>query len=107
MRGEEWRFRQWWTGYFNERITQGAIQGFQRDDFAVGNRAFCSYTALASLGQLRVDGVFRLHQKRKWTFGKGPGRAGRPFNDLEKLTQCREAWSPDDWAALPAVWPKA
>ena len=76
----------------------------QRGDVLLGDRGFCSYGAMASLAQHGVDSVMRLHQKRVADFRRG--QALGPDDRLvtwQKPSQRTEAWSEEEFAALPAT----
>jgi Transposase DDE domain/Insertion element 4 transposase N-terminal len=74
-----------------------------KGDIVLGDRAFCSYGAMAALFQRGVDTVMRLHQLRKtdWRRGRhlGPGdrlvRWSRPG-------PAPEHWTKAQWDLLPA-----
>ena len=75
-------------------------------DIVVGDRLFCSFWTLASLGQRQVDTLFRLHSRRTKDF-----RQGTPLRRDQRLLQwpkppvrSQEA-SPEQWAALPSSVP--
>jgi hypothetical protein len=76
--------------------------GLRKGEIIVGDRAFCSYAAMAQLADRGVDSVMRLHQARKVTF-----RAGRKLGHDDRLltwtkpAQRAEAWSLQEWEALP------
>jgi hypothetical protein len=76
----------------------------QKGDIVLADRGFCSYAAMAGLLQHRgVDSVMRLHQMRKADF-----RTGRRLGPDERLIvwnkpQRTEAWSEEEFAALPAT----
>lgn len=72
-------------------------------DVLLSDRGFCSYSALAGLRARGVDGVMRLHQARKI-----PARQGRWLGAGDRLVewikpgQRTNAWTPEEFAALPA-----
>jgi hypothetical protein len=72
-------------------------------DVLLSDRGFCSYFALAALRTRLVDGVMRLHQARKIN-----SRRGRCLGPGDRLVQWikpgqrTSAWSPEEFAALPA-----
>jgi hypothetical protein len=74
----------------------------EKGDVMLGDRGFCSYGALAGLARRGIDSVRRLHQARKVSF-----REGRRLGDddrlvtWEKPAQRLEAWSLEEWEALP------
>ena len=72
-------------------------------DVVLKDRGFCSYAALARLAQRGIDSVARLHQKRKVNFREGR-RLGKDDRLItwQKPAQRTEAWSAQEWAALPA-----
>lgn len=73
-------------------------------DLVLADRGFSSYATLAGLQQQRgVDSVMRLHQMRKTDF-----RTGRRLGSEDRLVtwhkpQRTEAWSEEEYAALPAM----
>jgi hypothetical protein len=75
----------------------------EKGDVMLGDRGFCSYAALAALSRRGIDSVMRLHQARKVSF-----RQGRRLGDddrlvtWEKPVQRTDAWSREEWEALPA-----
>jgi len=64
-------------------------------DVLVGDRAFGSYAHLALLRGRGLDGVFRLHQRRK------PGRRRDRTVTYPKPRACPPWMAPGDYAALP------
>ena len=72
-------------------------------DVLLSDRGFCSYFALAALRSRLVDGVMRLHQARKID-----SRRGRCLGPGDRLVewikpgQRTSAWTPEEFAALPA-----
>ena len=72
----------------------------------LADRGFCSYAALACLSQRGIDSVLRLHQARKVSFREGE-RLGRDDRLItwSKPAQRTDAWSLEEWAALPAELP--
>lgn len=77
-----------------------------KGDVMLGDRGFCSYAALAQLSQRGIDSVMRLHQARKVTF-----REGRRLGEDDRLVtwqkpaQRTDAWSREEWEALPQSLP--
>lgn len=74
----------------------------KKGDVLLGDRGFCSYAALAQLAGRGVDSVMRLHQRRKASFREG--RRLGPDDRLvtwTKPAQRLEAWSVQEWEALP------
>jgi hypothetical protein len=73
-------------------------------DIILADRGFCSYAAMARLAERGVDSVMRLHQARKVSF-----REGRKLGDDDRLitwkkpAQRTDAWSQQEWEALPAT----
>jgi Transposase DDE domain len=71
-------------------------------DIVLGDRAFCSFFAMASLLGRGVDSLVRLHQARQADFRRGK-RLGK--DDIlirwKKPGQRTAAWSPKEFAALP------
>lgn len=45
--------------------------GLERGEIALGDRLFCSFVGILGLSQRGVDGLFRMHQLRKFDFSKG------------------------------------
>lgn len=78
----------------------------ERGDVMLADRGFCSYAALGQLSQRGVDSVMRLHQARKVSF-----RQGRRLGEGDRLVtwtkpaQRTEAWTQEEWEALPASLP--
>jgi hypothetical protein len=75
----------------------------EKGDLMLGDRGFCSYAALACLSQRGIDSVLRLHQARKVSFREGE-RLGKDDRLVtwQKPAQRTDAWSLEEWAALPA-----
>jgi hypothetical protein len=76
--------------------------GLHKGDIILGDRGFCSYAAMARLAERGVDSVMRLHQARKGSFREG--RRLGPDDRLvtwKKPTQRSDAWSREEWDALP------
>jgi len=74
-----------------------------KGDIVLGDRGFCSYGAMAALGQRGVDTVLRLHQLRKtdWRCGRHLG----PGDRLVTWTRpgpAPEHWTQAQWELLPA-----
>jgi len=71
-------------------------------DIILADRGFCSYGAMATLRERGVDSVMRLHQARGADFrrGKALGRDDRLVS-WQKPAQRTEAWSEEEFAALP------
>ncbi len=74
----------------------------EKGDVMLGDRGFCSYAALAGLSQRGIDSVMRLHQARKVSFREGR-RLGKDDRLVtwQKPAQRTEAWSREEWEALP------
>lgn len=74
----------------------------QKGDVVLADRGFCSYSLLAALQQRGVDSVMRLHQMRRADFraGKALGPEDRLVT-WQKPAQRTEAWSAEEFAALP------
>ena len=74
----------------------------KKGDVVLADRGFCSYAALASLQQRGIDSVMRLHQMRRADF-----RTGQSLGPEDRLliwtkpAQRTEAWSVEEFAALP------
>ena len=47
------------------------MAGLEAGEIVVGDRVFASYFGIAGLARRGVDGVFRMHQRRKVDFGRG------------------------------------
>ena len=75
----------------------------EKGDLLLGDRGFCSYAAMARLSQRGIDSVLRLHQARKVSFREGR-RLGQDDRLItwQKPAQRTEAWSLEEWEALPA-----
>lgn len=74
----------------------------EKGDVILADRGFCSYAALAQLSRRGIDSVMRLHHARKASFreGKRLGADDRLIT-WTKPAQRSEAWSMEEWAALP------
>jgi len=74
-----------------------------KGDIILGDRAFCSYGAMAALFQRGVDTVMRLHQLRKtdWRRGRHLG-AGDRLVTWSRPGPAPEHWSQAQWDLLPA-----
>ena len=74
----------------------------QEGDVVLTDRGFSSYAAMARLSELKVDSVMRLHQARKVDFRRGCclGPDDRLMT-WAKPTQRTDAWSQEEWDALP------
>jgi hypothetical protein len=74
----------------------------EKGDVMLGDRGFCSYGALAGLALRGMDAVLRLHQARKVNFREGR-RLGQDDRLVtwKKPAQRLEAWSLEEWEALP------
>jgi len=75
----------------------------EKGDLMLGDRGFCSYGAMAWLSHRGIDSVMRLHQARKVSFREGR-RLGKDdrFITWQKPAQRTDAWSLEEWEALPA-----
>ena len=75
----------------------------EKGDLMLGDRGFCSYGAMAWLSQRGIDSVLRLHQARKVSFREGE-RLGKDDRLItwKKPAQRTDAWSLEEWEALPA-----
>ena len=71
-------------------------------DIVLGDRAFCSFFAMASLLGRGVDSLMRLHQARHADFRRGK-RLGKDdiLISWKKPGQRTAAWSAQEFAALP------
>jgi hypothetical protein len=78
-----------------DRLSQG--------DVVLGDRAFCSYGAMATLFQRGVDTVMRLHQLRKtdWRRGRHLGPGDRLVTWM-RPAPAPEHWMQAQWDLLPA-----
>ncbi len=78
----------------------------EKGDVMMGDRGFCSYAALAALSRRGIDSVMRLHQARKVSFREGR-RLGQDDRVVtwEKPAQRTDAWSREEWEALPESLP--
>ena len=47
------------------------LEGFEPGEIVLGDRCFASYFMLAALLERVVDGLFRMHQRRKFDFRRG------------------------------------
>ena len=47
------------------------LDGLERGEIVLGDRYFASYFMIAELLQRGVDGLFRMHQRRKFDFRGG------------------------------------
>jgi len=83
-------------------LFRGLWDRLKKDDIVLADRGFCSYAALAALQQRGVDSVMRLHQMRRADFraGKALGPEDRLVT-WQKPSQRTEAWSVEEFAALP------
>lgn len=83
-------------------LFRGLWDKLKQGDVLLADRGFCSYAALAGLQQRGVDSVMRLHQRRRADF-----RAGQALGPEDRLVQWpkpaqrTEAWSEQEFAALP------
>lgn len=91
------------TLHQHESILFRSLWGkLDKGDVMLGDRGFCSYAALAALSQRGIGSVMRLHQARKVNF-----REGRRLGDGDRLVtwkkpaQRPDAWSVEEWGALP------
>lgn len=71
----------------------------QRGDVVLGDRYFASYFGIAMLVQRGVDGLFRLHQKRKVDFRRGR-RLGTEDHVVEWTKPPRPDWMDEELYAL-------
>lgn len=75
-------------------------------DILLGDRAFCAYADLVAIKKLECDAVFRKHQSRKTSMGKG-----KIVGDCDKLVTwykpkiCPKGLSKDKFDALPRHFP--
>jgi len=72
-----------------------------RGDIILGDRAFCSYGTLASLGRQRVDSVMRLHARRKVDFRKGTALGKDDRLMVWNKPQRPDTWSKEEYDRLP------
>jgi len=74
----------------------------QRGDIILADRGFCSYGAMASLRERGVDSVMRLHQARTADFRRGKALGADDRRVIwHKPSQRTDAWSKEEFAALP------
>jgi hypothetical protein len=71
----------------------------KRGDVALGDRYFASYFGIAMLVQRGVDGLFRMHQKRKVDFRRGR-RLGVEDHVVEWTKPPRPDWMDEELYAL-------
>lgn len=83
-------------------LFRGLWDKLDKGDVMLGDRGFCSYAALAGLSQRGIDSVMRLHQARRVSFREGR-RLGKDDRLVtwQKPAQRLEAWSREEWEALP------
>ena len=75
---------------------------FVPNDIMLGDKAFGSYAAIASLLQQGVDSVTRLHQARKFNFRQGKKLGPRDrLVTWEKPAYPKPGWSKEEWRKLP------
>lgn len=75
-------------------------------DIVVGDRLFCSFWTLASLGQRQVDTLFRRHSRRNKDFRQGtPLRRDQRRLQWPKPPVRSQEASPEQWAARPSSVP--
>lgn len=75
---------------------------FRAGDIILGDRAYCSYAAMAWLKGRGVDSVFRMHQRRRSDFrcGKRLGKDDRLLT-LSKPKMRSKIWDCTSWGQLP------
>lgn len=79
---------------------------FEPNDIMLGDKAFGSYAAVATLQQRDVDSVTRVHQARKIDF-----RQGKKLGPRDRLVTWRKpaypkpGWSKAEWRKLPDTLP--
>jgi hypothetical protein len=85
------------------RLLRGLWDELKKGDIVLGDRAYGEYTTLASLPNLGVDVVARLHQRRAVDFRKAR-RLGKndALFDWTKGCQQSKILSPKEWNLLPA-----
>jgi len=71
------------------------LGALEAGDVVVGDRCFCSYFMLAELSRRGVDGVFRMHQRRKIDF-----RRGRILGRVDHVVGWAKPARPD-WMSEP------
>jgi hypothetical protein len=78
----------------------------KKGDVILGDRAFCSYAAMAALAQRGIDTVVRLHQFRPTDLRRGRrlGPHDR-FVIWTKPKTCPDTWSAEEFALLPTQLP--
>lgn len=71
-------------------------------DIILGDRAYCSYAAMAWLKERGVDTVFRMHQRRRSDFrqGKRLGEGDRLLTQPKPKNRTK-VWDSMTWARLP------
>ena len=92
------------TLHQNESILFRSLwERLEKGDLMLGDRGFCAYAAMASLSLRGIDSVMRQHQARKVSFREGE-RLGKDDRLItwQKPAQRTDAWSLEEWAALPA-----
>jgi hypothetical protein len=83
-------------------LFRGLWNKLKKGDVVLADRGFCSYAALATLQQRGVDSVMRLHQARRADFGAGKALGAEDrLVTWQKPVQRTEAWSVQEFAALP------
>lgn len=76
-----------------------------KDDIVLGDKAFGSYAAMASLKMQGADSVMPLHQARKFNF-----RQGKQIGPKDRLVtwqrpaRPKPGWSATDWKRLPETF---
>ena len=92
------------TLHQHERILFRSLwERLEKGDLMLGDRGCCSYAAMASLSLRGIGSVLRLHQARKVSFREGE-RLGKDDRLITwtKPAQRTDAWSLEEWGALPA-----
>ena len=70
------------------RLYVAASSTFRKGDLQIGDRAFCSFTAFALLGEAKADGIFR---GKEWCNTPRPGDT--PLGDGDRISVWRKRWS--------------
>jgi len=70
------------------RLYVAAAPTFREGDLQIGDRAFCSFTAFALLGEAGADGIFR---GKNWC--NTPRQGDMPLGEGDRLTSWRKCWT--------------
>jgi Transposase DDE domain len=78
------------------------LDGLEAGEIVVGDRYFASYFLLAALIRRGVDGLFRMHQRRKFDFDRGR-RLGREDHVVAWSKPPRPEWMDEEtYAQIPS-----